>query len=55
MGKRLFKAYEKGEWGGDVVGKWGTLSTFSQWEKVRKYQIGTLTLSLATQTPFLIK
>jgi hypothetical protein len=23
MGKGTFKAYEKGEWGGDVVGAWG--------------------------------
>jgi hypothetical protein len=23
VGKRAFKAYEKGEWGGDVVGAWG--------------------------------
>ena len=26
MGKGTFKAYEKGEWGGDVVGAWGFIS-----------------------------
>jgi hypothetical protein len=25
VGKRAFKAYEKGEWGRDVVGAWGAL------------------------------
>lgn len=25
MGKRLFKVYEKGEWGRDVVGEWDAL------------------------------
>jgi len=25
MGKRAFKAYEKSEWGRDVVGAWGAL------------------------------
>ncbi|MND24213.1 hypothetical protein D3C81_986470 [compost metagenome] len=28
MGKGTFKAYEKGEWGGDVVGAWGALMYF---------------------------
>ena len=26
MGKGTFKAYEEGEWGGDVVGAWGFVS-----------------------------
>lgn len=28
MGKGTFKAYEKSEWGGDVVGAWGALILF---------------------------
>ncbi|VXA57734.1 hypothetical protein ACI8B_50219 [Acinetobacter proteolyticus] len=27
MGKGTFKAYEKGEWGGDVVGAWGIVTS----------------------------
>jgi hypothetical protein len=27
VGKRMFEAYEKGEWGGDVVGAWGFVTS----------------------------
>lgn len=30
MGKRAFKAYEKSEWGRDVVGAWGALIIFDK-------------------------
>jgi hypothetical protein len=29
MGKGTFKAYEKGEWGRDVVGAWGIIKSLT--------------------------